>query len=333
MDHHDRERESLRRLLRRELTTSLTATLFDFGFTALASLGRLHPMARLERQGLRRVRDVAYREGARREHLLDVYVPAGEGPWPVAIYLHGGSFRILSKDSHWPAGVQLSRAGYLTFNVNYRLSPAHRFPAALDDVSEAYRWIVEHAAHYGGDVGRLVLAGESAGANLVTALTVASCWERPEPAARRVWRTGVVPRVAMPVCGILQVSEPARFGKVQRLSPWVMARIAGVGAAYLPPGEKDGLELADPLCVIERAGAQARPLPAFFLAAGTRDPILDDTRRLATAVRRLGGACEERYYDGEPHAFHLLLSRAQAQAFWRDALGFASRHAADGSSM
>ncbi|MFO0635528.1 MAG: alpha/beta hydrolase [Nannocystaceae bacterium] len=77
---------------------------------------------------------------------------------PVVLYVHGG-FRVLSKDSHWIMGLAFARAGYVVFNIGYRLAPRHPFPAALQDAAAALAWVHEHAARAGGDASRLVLAG------------------------------------------------------------------------------------------------------------------------------------------------------------------------------
>ena len=54
------------------------------------------------------------------------------GPRPVLMYVHGGAFRSLSKDTHWIMGLAFARRGFVVANVNYRLAPEHRFPAGLD---------------------------------------------------------------------------------------------------------------------------------------------------------------------------------------------------------
>src|SRR5262245_12415700 len=123
----------------------LVGRTLDVGLTAAAHLVRLHPGASAERAGLHVERDVPYRAGGRRAHLLDVYVPSTEGPWPVVLYLHGGSFRILSKESHAGCAVALARAGCLVLSANYRLGAAHPYPAALEDAVDAVLWAAEHA--------------------------------------------------------------------------------------------------------------------------------------------------------------------------------------------
>ena len=79
---------------------------------------------------------------------------------------------MLSKDTHRVMALAYARRGYVVFTINYRLGPEHLFPAPLEDASpHALVWVREHCARFGGDPSRLAIAGESAGANLVTALT------------------------------------------------------------------------------------------------------------------------------------------------------------------
>ena len=69
-----------------------------------------------------------------------------------------------------------------------------------------------------------------------------------------------------------------------------------------------------------------RPLPPFFAPVGTRDPLLDDTRRLEKALGALGVPCEARYYPGGIHAFHAMVWDPAARRCWRDALAFLDRY-------
>jgi acetyl esterase len=199
----------------------------------------------------------------------------------------------------------------------------------------AYTWMAEHIRELGGDPDRVAVAGESAGGNLITALTLAATQPRTEPWARRVFDCGVVPRATMPFCAMLEVSNPARFSERRKLPRWVDGMIRDASASYLhghPPEPGPHIELADPLRVIEGAAGVpheehfARKLPPFFAPVGTRDPLLDDTRRLEKALSALGVPCEARYYPGGIHAFHALVWDPSARRCWRDALAFLDRH-------
>ena len=106
---------------------------------------------------------------------LDASVPAGAGPFPIAILIHGGGWSGGDKGGSTRPGDSaditpwfgpLTQANFTWFSINYRLAPANRWPAALDDVQTAIRWVKAHAAEFKGDPKRIVLFGHSAGGHL-----------------------------------------------------------------------------------------------------------------------------------------------------------------------
>ena len=297
---------------------------FHAGLSVLSRLGQLRAWNPPADATL--VRNVAYHPDGARAHRLDIWQPRGvTTPMPVVFYVHGGGFTMLSKDSHWMMAQEFARRGYMVVNINYRLAPRHPFPAALQDVCAAYVWLAEHGQEYGADLQKVILAGESAGANLITALTLALCSERSEPYAVAARQTQVMPRAVLPACGILQVSDPERFMRQGRVRPFVAKRIAAVHAAYLgayTPTLSRELELADPLLTLEQQFVATRPLPPFLVACGTSDPLVDDTKRLKAALDRLGASCTTRYYIGGIHAFHALIWQPLAKAMWNDTAVF-----------
>ncbi len=311
------------------LRVGVGAFVVDNAFRGLAYLGKLHPNARPEKHRVEVTRDLAYLPGSRRrEHLLDVYRPVDwqkSGPLPVVLYTHGGGFRFLSKDTHWIMGLAFARRGFLVFNVSYRLAPRDPYPAALEDVSAAYTWVVANAARFGGDPSKLILAGESAGANLAASLAIAACAPRPEPFARAVYDTGAPPIAVLPACGMLQVSDPDRFRRRRKISTFVADRVREVTSAYLDgadPSRPGGCELADPLCILESATHFPRKLPPFYASCGTKDVLLDDTRRLKAALDRRGVPCKVTIFPGEVHAFHAMIWRSAALQHWRESFDF-----------
>ena len=324
----------------RRARRKIGAAVVDQLFAQAARLGLKVPAARPDVHGIERVRDVPYLPTNSRSHLLDVYRPRdAKGPLPVVMYVHGGAFRALSKDTHLLMALAFARRGCLVFNVNYRLAPRHKFPAGLCDVVEAYRWVARHAAGYGGDLSRLVLAGESAGANLATSLTIATCFERPEPYARRAFQVGVVPKAVVGACGIYQVTNGARFRDHHGDHWFWNDRYHEMEEDYLPPSPSrdlgaGGCDLADPVCVLERAVADgvapSRPLPAFFLPCGGGDHLYRDSLRMAAALSTAGVANEARVYANELHAFHAFVIKKNARACWNDTFLFLARHGVTG---
>jgi acetyl esterase len=297
-------------------------------------LAKLHPMMRPELQGVERLRDLRYADDGGSEHAVDVYRPLPDStrgarvfrgpPWPVVFYAHGGGFRYMSKDSHVMMALAHARRGCMVVMPNYRLAPQHPYPAAIEDICRAYIWTLRHAAELGGDLDRLVVAGESAGANLAASLVLALAYERPEPFARAVFETGVLPRAVVPACGIFQASDLGRLGNNRpTMPPWILRRLTQIGRGYIGPGPwPHGLDLADPVRLLERGDRPARPLPPFFLPVGTRDPLLPDTKRMHRALKRLGAPSQARYYRGQIHAFHAFVYRGIAKQCWDDIFAF-----------
>ena len=131
----------------------------------------------------------------------------------------------------------------------------------------------------------------------------------------------------MPACGILQVTNTARFRQERRSWAVTVAAIEQVERAYLPaePAWEGEFDLADPLSMLESNRPLHRPLPSFFVPCGTLDPLLNDTRRLEVALRRRGASYEARYYAGELHAFQAMVWRPKARACWRHTFDFLGR--------
>jgi len=103
---------------------------------------------------------------------LDLLVPAGPGPFPLIVKIHGGAFMAGDKSSELDDAEVLNRRGYAVASLNYRLSGEARFPAAVQDVKAAVRFLRAHAAEYRLDPDRFAAWGESAGANLAAMLGV-----------------------------------------------------------------------------------------------------------------------------------------------------------------
>ena len=98
--------------------------------------------------------------------LLDVCVPPGPTKRVAMIFVHGGGFRSGSRSDMLPFCRLYAEGGIVSATIDYRLSPANVFPAALDDVREAVIWFKAQAQRYGFDARKVVIVGYSAGANL-----------------------------------------------------------------------------------------------------------------------------------------------------------------------
>lgn len=114
------------------------------------------------------LQDVPYGEADGRKLLLDVHIPDGPGPFPVAIIIHGGGWMNGDKETDIVPVFAPYGTNFTWFSVNYRLAPTNRWPACFDDVQTAVRWVKQHATEYKGDPDHIALLGYSAGGHLVT---------------------------------------------------------------------------------------------------------------------------------------------------------------------
>lgn len=119
---------------------------------------------------------IAYGEGERR--MLDIYVPEeqADGPRPVIVWFHGGSWNSGTRHGYDFAGRALAAQGFVTVIPDYRLVPEVRFPDFVEDGAAAVRWVRANIGDYGGDGERIVLTGHSAGAYIAAMLANDPQW-------------------------------------------------------------------------------------------------------------------------------------------------------------
>jgi acetyl esterase/lipase len=135
----------------------------------LAITGPLFAQARGMKlpEGMKQVKDVSFGQHARQK--LDVYVPAGPGPFSVILWIHGGGWEAGSKDS--PGMVTgLMWSGYVIASTNYRYSSQAPFPAQIEDVKSAIKLLRKNAKEYKLDPFRIGVSGGSAGGHLAALL-------------------------------------------------------------------------------------------------------------------------------------------------------------------
>lgn len=191
---------------------------------------------------------------------------------PMLVYFHGGGFVLGDLNSHHAVCLEIARAlDVPVVSVNYRLAPEHPWPAAPDDAEAATRWLVRHAgAVLDRNVTSLVVAGDSAGANLA-AVTAAALRDRPTS----------VPVVAQClICPTIGVAD-ATLSKHDFAEGFFLTRktIDWFNANYAAPAKSPRYDLyaADPV-----------GMPPTLLVTAGLDPLRDEGREYATALIEAG---------------------------------------------
>ncbi len=155
------------------LAVLLLATLAQGGCTALLFGAANLPADLADGQ---RHRGLAYGADARQR--LDLHVPAQAQPGgaPVVVFWHGGGWVAGDRERYRFVGATLAAQGYVAVLPDYRLYPAVRFPAFIEDGALALRWVHDHITRYGGDPSRIFVMGHSAGAHLAALLALDRRW-------------------------------------------------------------------------------------------------------------------------------------------------------------
>ncbi|GBD23575.1 Monoterpene epsilon-lactone hydrolase [bacterium HR29] len=250
-------------------------------FERLASMNPVPPDVRVERAEI---------AGVPCEWLS----PPDTAEGAVLLYLHGGGYVIGSASTHRELAARIGRAaGMKALVLDYRLAPEHPFPAAVEDASQAYRWLIEH----GFSPNRLAIGGDSAGGGLAVATLVKVRDEGlPMPAAVVL----LSPWTDL-ACTGASLTERAALDPLFEREP--LARMA---ALYLAGADARN-PLASPLY------ADLRGLPPMLIQVGTWEALYDDSARLAERAQAAGVETAFEPWDEAIHAWQLFAAVPEAR--------------------
>ena len=276
---------------------SLTAVLFSL--MALKSDRKRDAALRIP-PSVEALRDLSYGPHGK-WNLLDLYLPRNaERPLPVIVSVHGGGWVYGTKETYRYYCSDLARRGFAVLNFSYRLAPKNKFPAAMEDTNEAFRWLMENAGQYGLDASRVFAVGDSAGAQMLGAY--ACILTDPDYAARYPFRApeGLKLRAVALNCGVYQVSLSGKRDATAALMRDVL------------PGGGTPEEL-NTVSVLRHV---TPGFPPAFVMTGSGDFLAEQAPPLVERLKELGVVAEYHYYgDGQNvlgHVFHCNQSLPEA---------------------
>ena len=208
---------------------------------------------------------------------LDIYTPdsAGGGPRPVVLWIHGGGFISSSAATVADYTILLAHAGYTVASLDYSLAPGVAYPAPVRQGNAALRYLRANAARFGGDPERIVLGGDSAGAQIASELAAV---QANPGLARAVGLTAAVPsgtlRGVVLFCGLYDLRTVGSTGfPALRTYLW----------AYTGDRDWTSYPAIDQLSTVR----QVTPAyPPTFLSVGDADPFAGQAAELAQALKQ-----------------------------------------------
>ena len=253
---------------------------------------------------------VPVREGV----TADVIVPTGEGPHPVLVYLHGGGWVCGSPKTHRKLAHRFAEAGYLVFNVDYRLAPEHPFPTPFEDCLAATRWAHREAARFGGDATRLAIGGDSAGGNLSAAVAAALAGDPARP------------RAALLIYGVFDFGTLGDTSLAAGEDP--RAAVIGKEIVEMMMGAYLGKQRHDTLLRDPRVSPllAASKLPPTHIVVGSADPLAVQAEALVKALVAAGVPHEHCIDAGMPHGYAQMEFLPSARPAIERMVGFLKRN-------
>ncbi|MEU8774880.1 alpha/beta hydrolase [Streptomyces sp. NPDC048606] len=282
--------------------------------------------------GIRRFDGVTYatRPGYR-PRLLDVQVPAGPGPWPVVVWIHGGGW--LEGDRRYPPptvpaellhGTVLT-AGLALVSIDYRHSLEAPFPAQLHDVKAAIRYVRRFAGAFDIDPDRIAVWGESAGGHLA-ALAGLTGPHTPDAAelegAEGVGGGDTSVRAVVDWYGVSDLVA-LRDHPMPLMPPGVEFPDPYEALLGGTPEERPALaRAASPVTYAAAGGATP---PPFLLVHGRQDGLVpySQSEALDAALTAAGGTC---YLQPVENADHIFLGAGDVASIVADSVEFLARH-------
>ncbi|MFZ1676771.1 MAG: alpha/beta hydrolase fold domain-containing protein [Saprospiraceae bacterium] len=219
-----------------------------------------------------------------------IFNPSHTQNLPIIIHYHGGGFisPLLPGLEHslWQDALTY---GAIVFAVDYRVAPENKFPAAVNDSYNAFKWIADHGSEYGGDTSRIALMGISAGANLVAVVT------------QKAKKDGIIKKIKLQIMNGLPIDcSPQNMETSASYQENANGYFQTKAACYFAlenyaPGQYNNPEVSPILT------ADLKGLPPAVIINAEFDPLRDDGVLYANKLRLNGVKVWDKCFAGQIH--------------------------------
>ena len=243
------------------------------------------------------VKDIVYQTSGGKERLARLYQPAGTGPFPALLQVHGGAWNNKDRTDGQNTALDLAAAGIVVLSIDFRNAPEAPYPASLQDINFGIRWLKAHAGTFGSSAGQVGAYGTSSGGHQILLAAI-----RPDDPRYRALPLGEAPdmdaRLAYVVSGwgVLYPLERLKLAQAKGDASLIKAHDTFFG------NEAAQIE-ATPALIIERG--EKVYLPPALVFQGTQDQwtTVDLAERFAADYRKAGGDIDLLLLEGARHTF------------------------------
>ena len=245
-------------------------------------------------------------------NLLDVYCPEGTAEaLPTIVSIHGGGYVYGNKEVYRRYGMDMAKRGFVFVNFNYRLAPKWKFPTPLADTNAVMEWVCKNANRYHMDPQRIIILGDSAGAQL-TSQYAAICTNAEYAKLFHLNIPNFRLRAVGLNCGMYDMGAFA-------------TPLKGLALDYL--GRI--FDLDDPrLKVLENITGD---FPPAFITTAYHDFLRENAEPMCSFLAEKGIPCDWRCYGSEDdksigHVFHVTITHPEAIRCNDDSAAFFMKH-------
>lgn len=223
---------------------------------------------------------------------LRIYRPSGKRNLPVLLFFHGGGWVLNFLDMYEPALRKISNRGdFVIVAVEYRKAPEHPYPAAFNDCYATLEWLIANADQLDIDRTSIGVGGDSAGANLASAVALKASAENPIPLAFQLL---IYPCNDIEMNYQSAITNAEGYGLTTKAMQWFWQQ-------YLPnPADR-----TDPYAVPISANSLKGVAPAILIAAEF-DPLADDVRNYYSKLKEDLVPAVYKEFAGQIHGFFNL---------------------------
>jgi acetyl esterase len=243
------------------------------------------------------VRDLVYQKVGGKERMARLYQPAGSGPFPAVLQVHGGEWNNKDRTDGQLTALELAEAGIVVLAIDFRNAPEAPYPASLQDINYGIRWLKAHAGAFGSTAGQVGGYGTSSGGHQILLAAI-----RPDDPRYRALPLAEAPEMNAKLAFVV-----SGWGVLFPLERYKLAKARGdeelvKGHDTFFGNEATQIE-ATPALIIERG--EKVYLPPALVFQGTKDQwtTVELAQRFATDYRTGGGEIDLLLLEGARHTF------------------------------